>query len=457
MKEKHSYDLTRGSILDKLLMVAIPIMGVQLMQMVYNLTDMFWLGQVSPDAVAASGLSGMYLWLSMAPLLIGQMGTNIGVSQYLGRQEKDRAAAYARNAFWLALILGAVFGGVMCLFPRQLIGVFGVQSASVAADAAIYMRIVSLGIIPSFLSGVLNACFTASGNSRMTFFVNAAGLLTNMVLDPLMIITFGWGVAGAAIATTLGQMLVCVLFLCSIKRAKSRPFADFRFRTRLDGKILKQIMRWALPIALESGLFTLLAMVVSRIVNTFGIDAIAVQQVGTQLESLSWLIGGGFASAVTSFVGQNFGANQWGRIHRCFKIGSVAMLVWGSIVTVGLYFGGYHLTGLFLRGDHLQTMGAAYLHILALSQIFMCVEGVSAGVFRGCGLSVPPSAVSIISNVIRVPLAFVLSQRMGLHGVYWAICITSCVRGIIIILWRVIANGRIPQEDMGIPVSVATE
>jgi Na+-driven multidrug efflux pump len=147
-------------------------------------------------------------------------------------------------------------------------------------------------------------------------------------------------------------------------------------------------------------------------------------------------------------VGQNFGAKQWRRIHRCFAIGSMVMLVWGILVTLGLYFGGYHLTGLFLKGDPLQTMGAEYLHILALCQTFMCVEGVSAGLFRGCGRTVPPSAVSITSNVIRVPLAYLLSQQMGLPGVYWAVCLTCMARGAVIILWRVMANRGIPQENM---------
>ncbi len=451
MKERKNYDLTRGSILDKLLMVAIPIMGVQLMQMAYNLTDMFWLGQVHPDAVAASGLAGMYLWLSAAPMLVGQMGANIGVSQCLGRQDKDTAASYAQNAFWLSVLLGIAFGGMMLLFPRQLIGVFGVQSESVAADAALYMRIVALGIVPSYVSATINACFTASGNSKLTFFVNAAGLVVNMILDPLMIIVLGWGVAGAAIATILGQIVVCVLFLICIKRAKGRPFETFRFRARLSKEKLSQIVKWALPIGLESGLFTLLAMVVSRIVNGFGTDAVAVQQVGTQMESFYWLIGGGYASAVTAFVGQNYGANQWRRIHRCFKMSFGVMAIWGALVMVGLYFGGYALTGLFLKGDHLQSMGAEYLRIVAVCQIFMCLEGVSAGMFRGCGRTVPPSAVSIISNAIRVPLAYVLSRSMGLTGVYWAVCITCIGRGIVIILWRLAENRKIPQDDMALP------
>ncbi len=456
MKEKN-YDLTNGPIINKLLMVAIPIMGVQLMQMAYNLTDMFWLGKTGSDSVAASGLSGMYLWLSVAFVLIGQMGANIGVSQYLGRQDKETAAAYGQHSLWLSLILGAAFGGMMLLFPKELIGVFGVQSVEVETAAAIYMRIVAIGIIPTFISGTINACFTASGNSKLTFYVNAAGLVINMILDPLMILVFDLGVSGAALATIIGQITVCVLFIICIKKAKGRPFEKFAFRTKLDKQKISQIFKWSLPIALESGLFTLLAMVVSRIVNTFGTDAVAVQQVGTQMESLSWLIGGGFASAVTAFIGQNYGGKKWERIHQCFRIGSIVMLVWGIIVTLGLYFGGYHLTGLFLQGDKLQTMGASYLHILALCQVFMCVEGVSAGMFRGCGNTVPPSAISIISNVVRVPLAYLLSQQIGLEGIYWAVCITCIGRGIIIVLWRVIENRKIPQTSVDGEILISPE
>src|SRR5690554_4794357 len=107
-----TYDLTQGSILKKLLRVAVPIMGTQLMQMTYNLTDMFWLGQTEQSvvAVASSGLAGMYLWLGMALLMIGRMGSEIGTSQNLGRGDIESSKGYAQDSTRISLILGLFYG-----------------------------------------------------------------------------------------------------------------------------------------------------------------------------------------------------------------------------------------------------------------------------------------------------------------------------------------------------------
>jgi len=108
----NTFDLTQDPILKKILLVALPIMGTQLMQMTYNLTDMFWLGRMenSVTAVAASGLAGMFMWLGMSLLMIGRMGSEIGTSQNLGRGEIETARGYAQDAARMALVLGALYG-----------------------------------------------------------------------------------------------------------------------------------------------------------------------------------------------------------------------------------------------------------------------------------------------------------------------------------------------------------
>lgn len=111
MAETKQYDLTEGPILSKLLLIAVPIMGTQLFQILYNLVDMFFLGQVSSDAVAASGTAGMYIWLSAAFLIFGRMGAEIGVSQSFGRKNNQEALRYSQNSIFIALLLGVIFGG----------------------------------------------------------------------------------------------------------------------------------------------------------------------------------------------------------------------------------------------------------------------------------------------------------------------------------------------------------
>lgn len=124
-----AYDLTKGDILKKLLLVAVPIMGTQLMQMAYNLTDMFWLGRMedSVAAVAASGLGGLFLWFSVAFMLVGRMGAEIGTAQNLGRGDLDAARGYALDSTRGALVLGVLYGAALLALARPFISLLQVK------------------------------------------------------------------------------------------------------------------------------------------------------------------------------------------------------------------------------------------------------------------------------------------------------------------------------------------
>ncbi len=444
-------DLTEGGILKKLLQVAVPIMGTQLMQMAYNLTDMFWLGRM-PDsvmAVAASGLAGMFLWLGMAPLMIGRMGAEIGVSQNLGRGDRETAQGFAQNAARMALLLGVLYGLVLLTLAEPLVSLLQVKEQDVFDNTCVYLRIVGLGIPLTYVSAAITGAFNGAGNSKLSFWANAVGLVANMVLDPLMIFVFDLGVAGAAEATVIAQGIVCVLFVIYAKRHPHRPFERFRLLGRMSRDKVRQILRWSLPVALESGAFTALAMVVTSMVSAgYGGTAVAVQRVGGQIESLSWLIGGGFASAVTSFIGQNFGAGKWTRIRRGFRIALGSLLLWEVAVTLLLIFGGRFFFSLFLREPpEILSMGSAYLTILAGSQLFMAFEGACAGTFRGIGETLPPSLCSILSNLIRPLLCWLFAQFMGLNGLWMGITVSAALRGLFMLVWYALYEKRMPRED----------
>jgi putative MATE family efflux protein len=454
MRNRNACDLTEGGILRGLLWVATPIMGASLMQMAYNLTDMFWLGRsVGSQAVAASGTAGAYLWLSMALVLIGRLGAEIGVSQSLGAKDRDGALDYARGALLLAAALGLAYGLAMTLCSGPLIAVFHFrpEEAALESSAAEYLAIVGVGVPFFCVSAAVNGVFNGAGNARLSFRANAVGLVVNIALDPLLIVTAGWGVAGAAIATVLAQVVVCALFLLFLKRHRESPFPAFKlFALPARAATLRRIARWSLPACLESGLFTLLAMVTTRLIASFGGDAVAVQRVGSQVESLSWLVGGGFGTAVTAFVGQNYGAGKWPRIRRGFRISMAAMLGYGAAITALMYFEGRLLYAAFVREQSIRDMGGVYLRIFAVCQLFACVESVAAGAFRGLGKTVPPAVVSIACNILRVPLAYRLAATpLGLDGVWWAISLVAVLRGTLIYAWYALAARRQPRLPEG--------
>ena len=447
----NAYDLTQGGILKKLLMVALPIMGTQLLQMTYNLTDMFWLGRMqnSVTAVAASGLAGMFLWLGMALLLIGRIGAEIGTSQSLGRDDREAALGFAQESARISLLLGCLYGLVLLTLAGPLVSLLQVREGDVFQSTCDYLRIVAVGIPFTYVSAAITGGFNGAGNSRLSFWANAVGLAVNMVLDPLMILAWGWGVKGAAVATLIAQIIVFALFVWFAKHHPNRPFERFRIFGRMGLKRIRQIMRWSLPVALESGAFTLLSMIVTGMVAlSYGESAVAVQRVGSQIESLSWLIGGGFSSAITAFVGQNYGARKWARIHRGYRISMGALLVWEALVMLLLIFGGRFLFSLFLwEPPGLVDMGASYLLILSGCQMFMALEGACAGSFRGMGNTLPPSLCSIASNLIRPLLCWALAQRMGLNGFWLGITLSAALRGTMMFIWYTLYSHRLPREN----------
>ena len=443
------FDLTEGSVLDKLLLIALPVLGAQIMQMAYNLTDMFWLGRVGADAVAASGTVGMFVWMSQAFMMYGRMGAEIGVSQNQGRDDIDGARRYGETSFFLSVALGISFGAFLFFFRRPLIGFFNIEEINVVNESAAYLAIISAGIPFTFMTNAATGVFNGAGNSQTPFLINGIGLAVNMVLDPVLILRLGMGVPGAAIATVAAQGITALVFILALKFYPKRPFEKFRLAARPSKTALKMIFYWATPIAMESFLFTFLSMFISKFVSEFGAKAIATQRIGTQVESLSWLIAGGFATALTAYIGQNFGGGKWERIHKGFRIALGVMTVWGAMITTALFFGAEFFFRIFLPDDPVVVqMGVEYLRILSVSQAGMCLEGVSAGAFRGLGKTVYPSVASVVTNFTRVFVAYYLSRPhvLGLNGIWWAFSLGGCVRGLWMLVWYLRASKRFQKN-----------
>ena len=447
--DKNRYDLTEGSILKKLLLVALPIVGSQFIQMTYNLTDMFWLGKLSSDAVAAAGTAGLFLWLTHAFMLLSSMGAEIGVSQSIGRGEREEARKYTQNALFIALFTGVILGGGVVLFRRPLIGFFNIKEVNVASDAADYLGIIGAGIPLTFISASITGTFNASGTSRVPFFINAIGLITNVVLDPIFIFTLGKGVTGAALATVSSQVIVCLFSILALLLYKNRPFEKIKLICLPERKIVAQILKWCVPISLESLMFSSLTMIISRFVSDWGASAIAVQRLGGQIESLSWLLGAALGSAFVAFTGQNYGASKWNRIREGFRLTSLFGIFWGIVISCLMFFFGGTLYSLFVKESDVIIIGAAYLRILAMCQITGNLESISSGAFKGLGKTLPPTIISGFCNAFRVPLCYFLAKTsLGLDGIWIGVTIGAVMRGFGMFIWYNLFSRSLPKKDL---------
>lgn len=436
-------NLIEGNILNILVKLAIPIIGTSFVQMAYNLTDMLYLGRLSSKAVAAVGTAGFFTWLANSLIFLSKIGAEIGVSHSVGRGDMKRAKKYIKNTIKINILMGVIYALILIIFRKSLIGFFNLGEASIINMAESYLLIVALGINFFFINPVCTAIFNGYGDSKTPFKINALGLIFNMILDPLFIFGFGpiprLEVTGAAIATIIAQFIVAATFIYVIVK-KTTFLKDVNLLDKFDLEYVKSIFRYGLPVAMQNGLFCIFAMLIARIVSSFGDTSIAVQKIGSQIEAISWMTAGGFSTALSAYVGQNYGAKKWDRIYEGYFKALLAVSFLGIFNTALLYFGAKPLFSLFIREADVIPFGVDYLKILAFSQLFMCIEIATAGAFNGLGKTIPPSLVGIFFTALRIPAAIILSSKdlLGLNGIWWSISMSSVFKGVILTAWFII-------------------
>lgn len=431
-------DLTKGNIIEKLVKLALPIMGTAFIQIAYSLIDMIWVGKIGSNSVAAVGTAGFYPWLAMAFIMISKVGGEIKVAQSVGEKNEKDIKYYIKSAIEINMILSFLYGLTLIIFKEALVGFFQLGDLDVIRMSEQYLVIIGFGMMFYFINPVFTSIFVGLGNSKSPFKINTIGLVTNIILDPILIFGLGpfpkMGVAGAALATITSHIIVSLCFIYIIIKDKSNHFKIKLFR-EVDFSYYKTLFVLGTPVALQNGLFTIFSMVMGVIVASFGPVAIAVQKVGSQIESISWNSCEGFASALSSFVGQNYGANKIDRINKSTKYALVVVFIWGVLTTAILVFLGEPIFKSFINEPEAILKGTDYLKILGYSQLFMCLEITVAGIFKGLGRTYIPSIIIAVLTGCRIPLALLLCRPdiLGLNGIWWSITLSSVVKGILLV------------------------
>jgi putative MATE family efflux protein len=430
---------TQGSIFKTLFRIALPVLLTSISQMAYNLTDMFWIGRVDliglseSAAVAGIGTAGYITWFAFGLILIGKIGTSVKVSHAIGAGETSAVDRFASNGLVLLTMLGLVFGVLVYVFALPILSVFNIQSPMVLTHALQYLKIVGgLFVVPFTING-FSAIYEGMGRTKVNFRILVVGLVMNIVLDPLFILVFKLGVEGAALATVLSQATTLLLYILLYHLSKKRRNWTFS-RKHLQTGTIGEIMRVGLPAGFHSMLFTSISIYLARLVFVYGADVMTAQRVGSQIEQFTWMIGGGFQTALTVFVGQNYGARQFTRIRKGVFALSSMLLPYALIVSAALFFFGEALMRLFLDDPASIEHGVKYLRLMSYAQPFMMLEGIGAGFFNGIALTKIPSTTGIIGNVLRIPLAFLLTSSMAEIGIWWTLNISDFFKGAVLAL-----------------------
>lgn len=432
----HTTDLTQGSIIRCLWTMAVPLISASFIQMAYSMTDMLWLGHLGSDAVAAAGAAGFFTWLCNALSFTTKIGSEITISQAVGAKNYEQATCYAKQAITLSIVFGSAYACLLFVAAPALINLFHFK-ASISEQAALYMRIIAPGLFFQFNNNTFCGLYNGQGNSRTPFRMSATGLAINMSLDPLLIYGIGplpeLGTAGAAIATALAQTSVFAMFSRRIFSGKF-PLGRMHLFNRFKSSFARRIVRLGIPVSLQNALFSMFSLTLATLAARWGAVGITAQSIGSQIEAISWMTAAGFSTALSAFTGQNYGAGNYKRILKGYRL---TLQLAGSIgLGAGILFFTLNkeIFSLFINEPKAIEAGSTYLKILALSQLFMVTESVTAGAFNGSGQTTIPALIGIVLTGARIPAAYFLSISLhfGLTGIWWCITLSSMLKGSIL-------------------------
>ena len=428
-------NLTEGPILRQLFMLAMPIMATSFIQMAYSLTDMAWVGRLGSEAIAAVGSVGLLTWMTTSLALLNKVGSEVSVGQAIGMKDETATRSFATHNLTLSLIISAAWAIILFSLAPIIIRFYELKE-HIAADAINYLRIVSTAFPFVFMSAAFTGIFNAGGRSKIPFTINGIGLIINMILDPLFIFVFDWKTDGAALATWLAQACVFGLFVYQLK-FKKILWDDFRFFCKLKRIYTSKIFKIGFPVAALNVLFAFVNMFLGRTASTVGghIGLMAMTTSG-QIEAITWNTSQGFSTALSAFVAQNYAARKISRVMKALKSTLLMTLVFGIFCSLLFIFWGNNIFAIFVPEKEAYEAGGLALRIDGYSQLFMMLEIVIQGVFYGIGRTIPPAIISITCNYLRIPMAYLfVSFGWGLSGIWWTICLTSILKGIIILIW----------------------
>ena len=428
-------NLTEGPILRQLFMLAMPIMATSFIQMAYSLTDMAWVGRLGSEAIAAVGSVGLLTWMTTSLALLNKVGSEVSVGQAIGMKDEIAARSFATHNLTLSLMISITWAFILFAFAPTIISFYELKE-HIAHDAINYLRIVSTAFPFVFMSAAFTGIFNAGGRSKIPFTINGIGLAINMVLDPLFIFVLDWKTDGAALATWIAQACVFSLFVYQLK-FKKILWDDFRFFGRLKRVYTTKIIKIGLPVATLNALFAFVNMFLGRTASTVGghIGLMAMTTSG-QIEAITWNTSQGFSTALSAFVAQNYAARKITRVMEALKSTLFMTLIFGILCSLLFIFFVNNIFAIFVPEKEAYEAGGLALRIDGYSQLFMMLEIVIQGIFYGMGRTIPPAIISISCNYLRIPMAFLfVSFGWGLSGIWWTICLTSILKGIIILIW----------------------
>lgn len=387
--------ITEGVIWKQLLTFFFPILLGSFFQQMYNTVDTIIVGRfVGTTALAAVGASGPILSLINGFFIGVSSGATVILSQFYGANDREGVTQSLHTGIALALTLGVLISLLGVVFAPQILRLIGTPETCFA-DAVRYCRIYFSGAVASMLYNMGAGILRAMGDSRRPMIFLIICCVVNIVTDLIFVCLLRLGVAGAGIATILSQIISAVLVLRVLGKLPDEERL-IPGKIRFHGKLLANILKIGIPAGIQLMMFDLSNLIVQSSINSFGDAAIAAWTAFGKTDGLTWQISGAFGVSVTTFVGQNFGAQKYDRVRRSVWVCmGLSIAIVGSLSLFEFIFRRFIL-GIYTVDPEVIEIGAHMMACIVLfNPVFMPIE-VFAGTMRGTGYALLPTVVMCV-------------------------------------------------------------
>ncbi len=452
ISKKENRDLIlNGNLFKAIIFLAIPIIINSLLQTMYNLTDTYWLGKIGTDPMAA-----ITIVTPIQNIIInfGQGLTAAGailISQYIGARDDKNANIMANHIFICSILFSLICSFVFLLFSGFVISWLGAEG-DIYSLSCIYLRIILIDMPFLFLINIYTAVNQAQGNTLKPMYLNFLGICINMVLDPLFLIVFKWGIAGAAFATLFSKFPCSIIAVASLLSKKNNIHISLK-GFRLDKIKLKKIIKIGLPSAIGGSTMQFGFLLMSKNVLEYGSVAVAAYGIGNKVNGIITMPSTAMGSAVSTIVGQNIGADQYNRADKAYKLAR-------SIIVLFLFISGIILSrniisssivSIFSSDSEVIRLGSDFLSVMAISCWTNGIHNTSNGLFQGSGHTM----ITMLNDasrlwIFRFATLYICETvlNMGVRSIWYSVVVSNAISAFI--LWFLYILGIWKKDGLNI-------
>ena len=438
--------------------LAIPIMFGMGIQTLYNLVDMIFIGRLGGQSIAGIAFN-MPLFFLVLGLTMG-LGTGVtaSIARFIGQNNKKEADNSAEHAIFMAVVISLFLSSLGLLFGERILSLFGAEGEILSIGWE-YLHVMCVGMPFMIFSGFFRSILAGEGDMKLPMMVAGLGTVLNIILDPIFIfdlenyggLGFGLGVAGAAMATVISQVIVFCVFIYMLF-VKKHSYITFRLKDfSFSSDIIWDIVKVGLPASLSMVVMAIGQGVFNKILIHFSADTVAAYQVAGRLDMLVFLPIFSIAASLTTLVGMFFGAKEYDILRFTIKYGIMSAFCITVLSSVLIYLFADLAVGFFTDDELIISIAVTFLKLFAFVYPLISVGITTGRVLQGLGKGLPVLVITIVRVLgVSAPLAFLFIFYMGkpVEWVWYSMMISTIVAFTIAVIWLFSTVRKLPTVEI---------